>query len=141
MWGLKFLKRRGAEDGVASIEFAFIAPALAFAIMGLVDVGMYLNARADMTDSVKSGVDYLLMGGQDINTAAEVVEHAWTSRPEYSKVGAERYCTCSGVVAVCSVSCSDGSQPETFKKIYAAAYYDGLLLRTKYSSDETIRIR
>lgn len=141
MWGLKFPKRRGAEDGVASIEFAFIAPALAFAIMGLVDVGMYINARADMTSSVKSGVDYFLMGGQDINTAAEMVEHAWTSRPEYSRVGAERYCTCSGIVSVCSTTCTDGSQPETFKKVYAAAYYDGLLLRAKYSSDETIRIR
>lgn len=141
MRGWKLRKRRDDEVGIASIEFGFIAPVLAFAIMGLVDVGMYINARADMTSSVKSGVDYFLMGGQDSDTAVAVIDHAWTRRPENSTIATERYCACGDVVAVCTNVCTDGSQPDAFKKIVVAAYYDGLLIQKRYYSDETVRVR
>lgn len=129
------------ENGVASIEFAFIAPLLAIAITGLVDVGLYINAKSNMTASLKSGVDYFLTGGNHTDTAIAVVEHAWTTRPEYSTVNAERFCTCSNVISACTSICIDGTQPDAFKKIVLTAYYDGLLLSTKYQSDETVRIR
>lgn len=141
MWRLLRPRPRSNEDAIASIEFGFVAPVLAFAIMGLVDVGMYINARSDMTSSVKSGVDYFLMGGQDSATAVAVIDHAWTRRPEHSTIETERYCTCGEVVAVCTNYCPDGSQPDAFKKIVVAAYYDGLLIQKRYYSDETVRIR
>lgn len=141
MGKLRFLERYRSEQGVASIEFAFVVPMLAFALMGLIDVGLYINARANMTSSVKSGVDYFLMGGQDSDTAVKIIEQAWVPRPEFSTIETERFCLCGNVEVLCSATCLDGSQPEAFKKIIVAAYYDGLLLETKYKSDETIRIR
>ncbi|MCR9079941.1 MAG: pilus assembly protein [Hyphomonadaceae bacterium] len=141
MWRLRRHRRRGEDDAIASIEFGFIAPVLAFAIMGLVDVGMYIHARSDMTSSVKSGVDYFLMGGQDSDTAIAVIDHAWTRRPEHSTIETERFCTCGEIVAVCTNVCPDGTQPDAFKKIVVAAYYDGLLIQKRYYSDETVRIR
>lgn len=141
MGGRMFWRKWRSERGVASIEFAFIAPMLAFALVGLIDVGMYINARANMTSSVKSGVDYFLMGGQDSETAVKIIDQAWMPRPEYSTIETERFCICGNVEVLCSATCLDGTQPEAFKKIIVAAYYDGLLLETKYRSDETIRIR
>ena len=138
---LNIFQIKNSESGLASIEFAFIAPVLAFALVGLVDVGLYINARADMTSSVKSGVDYYLTGGQDSNTAVSIVAKAWTKRPEYSVIKTERFCSCTNIVLACTNSCSDGSQPEAFKKIIVGAYYDGLLLQTQYYSDETVRVR
>lgn len=130
-----------SESGIAAIEFAFVAPLLALIITAIVDVGMYVNARADMTSSIKSGVDYFMTGGQDTDAAISVIDHAWTRRPEYSTIEAQRFCSCSGIVSTCSNVCTDGSQPEAYKKIVVTAYYDGLLLEAKYQSDETIRIR
>jgi len=137
----RFKKDLNSEGGVASIEFAFIAPFLAFMTMGLVDVGLYINARSDMTSSVKSGIDYFLLGGQDSETAVSIVDQAWTKRPEFSTIKTERFCMRGNVVQLCTETCGDGTQPEAFKKIVVAAYYDGLLLHTQYYSDETVRIR
>lgn len=140
---LKQIQKKYAksESGVAAIEFAFIAPVAALLITALVDVGLYVNARADMTSSIKSGVDYFLTGGQDTSAAISVIDHAWTRRPQYSTIEAQRFCECSEIVSTCSNVCSDGTQPEAYKKIVVTAYYDGLLMEAAYQSDETIRIR
>lgn len=137
----RLFQRLRSESGVTSIEFAFIAPILAFIVMALSDVGLYVHDRSKMTSSIKSGVDYFLLGGQDTDTAVEIVKKAWSDRPENTFITTAKYCLCGNVEVSCNSICLDSTQPEAYKKIAVTAYYDGLLLRTKYYSDETIRIR
>ena len=129
------------ERGAAAIEFAFVASMLGFILMAVTDVGLLLYERSDMRGAMHAGAYYFVMGGTDNAEAETKVKAAWRTIPEGTTVSATDYCECGDVVSVCTSVCSDQSLPAVYHKISIQTKFNGLLLDTSYTVDETIRVR
>lgn len=129
------------DDGVASIEFAFISTVLAFMLMAIADVGLFLSDRADMRSAMHAGAYYFMMGGDDVAEAEATVKAAWGTLPEGTTISTSDFCECASVEWTCTSTCSDGGAPDVFQKIEIVTTYDGLLFDTSYKIDEEIRVR
>src|SRR5688572_7569932 len=68
---LFFLKSR---DGVAAVEFAFIAPILIFLMLGLVDFGFYINASMQMESAARASAEYVLKGGEQDSIQEDIID-------------------------------------------------------------------
>jgi Flp pilus assembly protein TadG len=129
------------NDGVASIEFAFIASLLAFILMAVSDIGLFLYERSDMRGALHAGAYYFMMGGDSNAEAEAAVRSAWANIPSGTTISASDYCECGGLVSLCTAICTDGSVPDVYHKISIQTTYDGILFNTSYGIDEAIRIR
>ncbi len=129
------------KSGVASIEFAFIASFLAFVMMAVSDVGMFLYQRADMRSAMHSGAYYFMVGGENNTEVEEAVRAAWINMPPNTRIRASEYCECGGVVSICTTTCPDQTVPNVYHKISIDTEYDGILINRSYGIDEAIRIR
>ena len=134
----RFVKDR---EGVAAIEFAMIAPVLTFLVLASVDLGKMLIDRTDMQSAVRTGAQYLMNGGQDLDLARDLVLASWASRPEAGTVISERFCTCAEVVHACTSLCSDASIPESYVRLKAVGTLDGFLTDASERTEEIVRIR
>lgn len=129
------------ESGVAAVEFALFAPILAGSLVLLVDLGNYAIERTDMESALRSGVQYFMNGGSDLDKAKQVVLASWTSKPENATVVVERFCLCGTVEHVCTATCNDGTYPLSYSRIRAVAQYDNLLIDLTNNADRTVRVR
>src|SRR5258706_1655470 len=129
----RFFKDR---KGVAAVEFALFAPILAASLVGLIDLGNYAFQRTDMESALRSGVQYFMNGGSDLDKAKQVDLASWTSKPADATVVVERFCLCQAVVSACTATCGDGSYPLSYSRIRAVAQYNNLLIDMTHNADE-----
>ncbi|MBI1212238.1 MAG: hypothetical protein GC190_12300 [Alphaproteobacteria bacterium] len=142
MWKrLNLLRIRNDESGVAAVEFALVAPILAMSLVFLVDLSNYAIQRTDMESALRSGVQYFMNGGSDLDKAKEVVLASWTSKPENATVVVERFCMCANIEHACNATCDDGTYPLSYSRIRAVAQYDNLLIDMTNNADQTVRVR
>ena len=134
-------KLRKNVRGVASIEFAFIAPLLAFTLMAVSDVGTLVFQRTNMISSMKSGIDYFMKGGSDKAEAEAVIRSSWKAAPEQTDISITSFCACGEQVAACYALCTDTTIPITYNKITIKTVYHGVLFDKVYQIDEALRIR
>ena len=129
------------RSGVAAIEFAFIAPALIVGLVVVTDLSKMIMDRTDMQSSARSGIQYLINGGRNLENARDISLAAWSSKPEDGDVITERYCLCAQVVHTCTELCADESIPESYTRIRLVGTLQGLWADTSQSADETVRVR
>jgi Flp pilus assembly protein TadG len=129
------------DRGAAAVEFAFIAPVLAALMLGVFDLGRMTYDRTDLHAAVRSGAQYFMAGGDDVEAAIRVIEQSWSSRPEMSQVTVEKCCKCAGVDAPCGQLCDDGSVPDIVHELEATAYFAGLFGQYEVSVNEFVRTR
>jgi pilus assembly protein CpaE len=129
------------DSGVAAVEFALFAPILAGSLVLLVDLGNYAFERTDMESALRSGVQYFMNGGSDLDKAKQVVLASWTSKPANATVIVERFCLCSAVESACTATCGDGTYPLSYSRIRAVAQYNNLLIDLTNNADQTVRVR
>ncbi|WP_300527968.1 TadE/TadG family type IV pilus assembly protein [Maricaulis sp.] len=129
------------DRGAAAVEFAFIAPVLAALMLGVFDLGRMTYDRTDLHSAVRSGAQYFMAGGDDVEAAILVIEQSWSSRPEMSQVTVEKCCKCAGVDAPCGQLCDDGSVPDIVHELQATAYFAGLFGQYEVSVNEFVRTR
>lgn len=139
--GSKFRKFAGNKSGVASIEFGFIAPILAASMVLTLDVGTMILDRTDMQSAVRTGAQYLMNGGQNLERARDLVMEAWDERPEGGYVVAENFCMCDEVLHVCTELCGDQSIPDSYIRLQAIATLEGLISDREQGTEEIVRIR
>ena len=132
---------RKNDSGVAAVEFALFAPVLAASLVLLVDLGNYAIQRTDMESALRSGVQYFMNGGSDLDRAKQVVLASWTSKPANATVVVERFCLCGTVEHACTSTCGDGSYPLSYSRIRAVAQYQNLLIDLTNNADQTVRVR
>ena len=130
-----------SESGSVAIEFAFISSIVAVLLTGIIDVGILIYKRNDMTTAVQAGSQYFMVGGRDAAAAREVVLVSWNDRTEESTVDINRMCYCDGVEAPCTQNCPDGSLPVSYQQISATAVYRGIFRDYSYTFADDIRIR
>lgn len=136
-----FLRFLRDERGVSAVEFALTAPVLLISLLGVVDVGTAVYKRADMEAALRAGIQYFMNGGEDLDTAENVVLESWTTKPNGVNVAADRLCLCGTTVASCNALCGDGTTPLTFNRIQATAVFPGILMNNSYATDQSVRVR
>jgi Flp pilus assembly protein TadG len=129
------------ERGVSAVEFALVAPVLLICLIGIYDVGSMVYKRTDMHAALRSGTQYFMNGGDDLAKAENIVEQAWTTKPDQVTVQAERFCQCGEEVHACNTLCDDDSYPAAYKRLRAMATIEGVLGDTNYSATQAIRVR
>jgi Flp pilus assembly protein TadG len=132
---------RRDDSGVSAVEFALIAPVLLICLVGIYDIGMLVYKRTDMHSALRSGVQYFMNGGDDMAKAEDLVEQAWTTKPETVSVVAERFCLCGDEIHVCNALCDDETYPAAYKRLRAMATIEGILGDDDYSATQSIRVR
>lgn len=139
---IAFLQRfKTGARGAAGVELALIAPALATLLIGIVDVGLIAYARTDMHGAARSGAQYFMAGGADLDRAETIVRSAWSDMPEDSLISIDRYCECGGSTADCYALCPDGSPPDVFSEIRLTAALRGMFLEYENVAADKVRIR
>ena len=130
-----------AVEGTSVIEFALIAPGLASMVLGISQVSEVLIGSSDMQAAARASVQYVLNGGTDLTTAQNVGLQAWSNKPANATLVASEYCTCHGVTAVCTQTCSDGDVPKQYISATATGTLGGTVYTINKTLTETARIR
>lgn len=123
------------------MEFALIAPLVMAMLLGVADFSRIAYDRTDMFAAVRSGAQYFMAGGQDLERGRQIILSAWTNPPEDATVAVERICQCQSQESACDQPCPDGTAPAVFVRIQVSAVLNGML--TNYSSlaSDTVRVR
>jgi len=122
---------KACEQGVAAIEFGFVAPILALAIIGTVDLGLGVYRSMQVHNAAQAGAQYALTHG----FTASGVTTATTSATSFTSIAATpapvKFCGCpstSGVVTgSCTTACADGAPPGTYVRVSAQATYSPVI--------------
>jgi Flp pilus assembly pilin Flp len=137
------LLRRFRRDrsGSSIVEFALLAPVLAAIFIGVFDVGRVVFDRTDLHSAVRSGAQYFMAGGDDLDVAVSLIDRSWSQRPEGSEITVVKCCKCAGEDVACGQLCPDGSVPDLFHELIATAHYSGLYGEYEVSVEELVRTR
>jgi Flp pilus assembly protein TadG len=137
----RFIRFLRDTRAVSAIEFAFTAPLLVAAVIGTTDAGLMTYRYYDMDAAVGSGAQYIMRGAPDITSAPAVVAAGWTTRTQGGTVALDQFCRCAGKIAMCTVTCPDGTSPQGYATLSATDTYNGLFLSKTLSASETVRVR
>lgn len=66
-------------NGVAAVEFVLIAPILLLLLIGLVDFGLYINAKMKLENMARASSEYVRNGGDPNNLTADVLAYSGSS--------------------------------------------------------------
>lgn len=136
------LKRfAGDRSGVAAIEFILVAPMMAAALVLTLDVSLYVVNRTRMHSGIRSGIQYLMDNGRNLDQLETIVATSWSEKPANANIETERYCLCSDVRHACNVLCSDESAPESYFSISASGTLEGFMSDRELAATEELRVR
>ena len=65
-------RRLRDERGIATIEFAILAPVLCLILFGIIQIGIYIYTTVDVRQATREGGRQLTLLRNDSNAAAEV---------------------------------------------------------------------
>lgn len=135
---LAFLRDR---HGGPAVEFALVAPLLAGLMVAAADVAHIAFERSDMLGAARSGSQYFMAGGTDVDRARTIIEQSWESMPDNARVAVSRVCECSGVSASCNLLCPDTTVPIAFAVIEIEADIDGVFVDFYNRASDQVRVR
>jgi Flp pilus assembly pilin Flp len=130
-----------SQTGASAVEFALIAPFLLVVLLGIAEVGWMTYQRTDMHGAVRSGAQYVMNGGRDLDTAESIVQRSWGSISQDGMIEATRFCLCATAEHICSAPCDDDSVPEAYIRLRAHATLGGVFVEYGASADDAVRIR
>jgi Flp pilus assembly protein TadG len=115
------------RSGVAAIEFAFAAPILVTALVGIVDVGMGLYKQMQLVNAVEAGVQYAMTNGWNSTQIQNVVVNATDLAAVNATPAPTKSCGCPSsatiVTATCGSACASGSLAGTYITVNAQFAY------------------
>lgn len=131
----------GDARGASAVELALITPVLAVLLLGIAEFGQVFFQRTEMHGAVRSGAQYALNGGRDLDVASEIVTRSWNMMPADGEVEATRFCLCANAEHVCNAPCPDNSVPEAYMRLRASATLGGVAIAYGHSANDVVRIR
>ncbi len=136
------------RSGASAVEFAALAPVLAFVALGMIDGWSLASASLGMHAAVQAGAKYLIQGGSSADNADAVATAAWSSAPANADVTVGKACTCSGTAVSCTGLCAgNSSPPQTVFTITASGSWQApfnvsfLPARQQLSETQVVRTR
>lgn len=138
------------EAGTAAVEFAIVAPILAAALIGMLDVGRLLYERSDVNSALRMAAQTAMSdpGTKKITdllrTFKSQKQFAESMSFEYS---AQRYCACPdnrqypGTIEVqCDTPCPTADSPSIFYRIEGGTRYNGIFVQD-YRISKSIEVQ
>lgn len=136
------------SGGVSAVEFAFIAPILIVVLAGVATGWTYSMQLMEMRTAVKTGANYILQGGVDLDAAKSAVLLSWTNKPGDANVQVVRQCSCAGTVSACSTVCTGSGAIPNMSVIITASGSVDMPLNNLFASakvqarrEDVIRVR
>jgi len=100
-----------SESGISAVEMALVAPVLMIIFLGLIDYGIAIFNKLELTSSVRSGAQYALINSTNMTAIQTTVINSSNLNPA-NLVVSMPYVTCecsNGTVdATCLVVCPAG---------------------------------
>lgn len=113
------------NDGVAAVEFALVAPFLLLLLIGLYDLGSYMNQKMRLENAARAAAEYVNQGGDEADLQSDIVLLTEFSASSESldtlQMETEYVCECTGgaVVDCDTGTCDDGSgDTDTYMRRY-----------------------
>ena len=138
---------RKNQSGASAIEFAFIAPILAFMGLGMVDVWSLASTSLAMHAAVQAGAKYLIQGGSGTSKVQDIINAAWVSPPSGHTVTVTQACTCAGTAADCATYCANNFPPQMVYTLAASGSWSApanvqfLNLSQTVTDTQVVRVR
>ena len=129
------------RDGLAAMEFAFIAPIVAVMLVMGVDGWLRETHMSQMRTATQTGVRYYQTGGSDDTVAQTVSAAAWSGKPANGVLNVVRSCTCVSTAVACATVCTGNNLPSVFLTLTASGTYSGLMQSHALSQSDVIRVR
>lgn len=133
---------RRSNRGVAAIEFALIVPILLILMLGLIDYGLAMFTKMELTGAVRAGAQLALSDKDDIDKIKQAVVDATNNAIPLASVSAVQTCKCDDETTVtCGDDCGDSSDNRYFMTITASQVFSYIFLTTPVTLVETAIIR
>lgn len=141
---------RGSRSGMAAVEFAIVAPVLALGLVVMIDLGLAINEKITLDQTVRAGAEYAMNGVTDEDDLREMMLRAATGysfsdddsvRPTTDLfVDIDQKCSCSlsGIATSCTNICPNNLPSYSYftlsaRKTYEAIYIPNITLRSEMS--------
>jgi pilus assembly protein CpaE len=143
------------RDGSSAVEFAIAAPMLILSLITVTDIGLAMQQRMNLDQSVRAGAEFAMNNVSDVNTIKEMVKSAATgaygqARNDVSSntptvTVPPAYCECPdarGTAVACNVLCAGDIPPSIFYDISATRRYDAIFIPDfTLASQMTVQVR
>lgn len=129
------------RSGVSAVEFALIAPVLAFMVLAGYDAVNFAGAFTSMQRAERSGIQYFMNGGTSMDVVKGIVTTSWRNPPSNYTVDASEVCKCGGSVVTCGTACVNGNAYTANMTVTASATVHGVLTAIPESKSETVRVQ
>lgn len=137
--GMKsFLRGRA---GSSAIEFAIAAPMLLLSLITVTDIGLAMQERMNLDQSVRAGAEFAMNNVSDVETIKEMVRASATGSYGQSRNDVvsntptvtvpPAYCECPearGTAVACGALCAGDIPPSIFYDISATRLYDAIFV-------------
>lgn len=126
-------KRRGSSSGIASVEFAIIAPVLILAVLSTADIGLAIHESFEVDQALRNGAEAALRDPGESRVAAILSTIDSTGGGQASTTwNVHRYYACPETpntkLAVDSRNCSGQRPTAIFYEIVGVRAYSGIFL-------------
>ncbi|MDZ5696203.1 AAA family ATPase [Chelativorans sp. M5D2P16] len=140
--GLSLRKGKAAElaaseSGVSAVEFALVAPVLAFSLVAMADLGLALHERMAIDYALRAGAQAAMSDPGEAEVY-KVMQSALGQAGAPAAVSFDlvrRYCACPEDADIspadapaCTVSCAGSASPFVFYRLEASKTYDAMSL-------------
>jgi pilus assembly protein CpaE len=150
---------RGNEDGASAIEFGLIAPIMFFALLATIDLGMAVNERMIVDQSLRAGAEQAMYdpGAATVKAvAANAARQAFKVDGSGGSLGnmsinVSEFCACPSSTStpvacgsLCTSPSSGGASTSPYKYYSLAGQktYDSIIIPTMtFNSNMTVMVR
>ncbi len=127
----RFLRRRDADSGSASVEFAIIAPVLVLSVLSTADIGFAVHESFEIDQALRNGAETALQdpGKARVEAVLAAVDNGGGERRTDWTV--DRHCACPEspeIATECSTTCGGSRPTAIFYDIEGVRSYPGILL-------------
>ena len=130
-----------SKSGSSAVEFAVGAPVLLVGLVIVTDVGLAVNDRMNLDQSVRAGAEFAMNDVDDETTLEDMVKSAATGAygdalgdvdsAEIPTVDVTKLCECPdspGVAVSCTTICTGDLPPSVYYDFIASRSYQGIFI-------------
>jgi Flp pilus assembly protein TadG len=109
---------RHNDEGASAIEFAVLAPLVAFLSLAIYDAWSFATFAINMQATVTRASNIVLQGGSDDTAIKAAVLSQWVEKPADASLDLTRVFKCgTQVVSTSTMTCTSGDPPEQYASI------------------------
>jgi Flp pilus assembly protein TadG len=119
-----------SKDGVAGIEFGFVAGVLTVVALGMIEYERAIHQNIQLQQAARVGAEFAVRYPSDAAGIEQAVTGATGNPSTNLTISVVQFCECpDGTTVTCTDTCSGGASPNTFLQVAlaqpASTYFTG----------------